>query len=176
MPESMNFDEYAALPALNDPVTEKYIDVIGIHAYGIGPYIPEFTVSREKGKPVWQTEYMNQGAELQTYENDTITDGLTYADLIGNMFTTSRISAYFYWWLAANNGADGSDLIRLCTDGEAGSPTENGLFRVFKRYYAFGNYSRFVRPGYKISKSAEPRTIIFSSLPSKIRPQVILQS
>jgi glucuronoarabinoxylan endo-1,4-beta-xylanase len=153
LPESVNFDEFAALPALNDSKTAGYVDVIGVHAYEKSLYLPEFTVSREKGKRVWQTEFMNQGVELQTYENNTITDGLKYADLIGNMFSTSGISAYFYWWLAANNNADGSDLIRLCTGGEAGSPTENGLFRVFKRYYAFGNYSRFVRPEFKMIRA-----------------------
>ncbi|MFC4547380.1 carbohydrate-binding protein [Paenactinomyces guangxiensis] len=150
MPEDMSFSEEYALPALNDPVTVNYIDVVAAHAYGIGTDVPAFPVSAEKGKTIWQTEYMNQGAERQTYENNTITDALRYANLIGNMFDITGISAYFWWWPAANNGADGSDLIRLANDGsnQAIKPTENGLFRVFKRYYAFGNYSRFVRPGY----------------------------
>src|SRR5690606_34003937 len=81
----------------------------------------------------------------------SIEDGLKYATLIGNMFDVTGVSAYFWWWPAANNGADGSDLIRLSNDGsdQRVAPTENNLFRVFKRYYAFGNYSRFIRPGYK---------------------------
>ncbi|MBW7454777.1 cellulosome protein dockerin type I, partial [Paenibacillus sepulcri] len=150
MPEHVNFTEAYALPALNDPVTVNYVDVVATHAYGIGTNVPEFPVSREKGKPIWQTEYMNQGTGLQTFENNTITDALRYANLIGNMFDNTGISAYFWWWPAANNGADGSDLIRLSNDGsnQALAPTENGQYRVFKRYYSFGNYSRFIRPGY----------------------------
>jgi len=146
MPESMNFSEDYAVPSLNDPETAKYIDVVATHAYGIGTNVPELPVSKEKGKTIWQTEYMNQGSGLQTYKNNTIKDGLRYANLIGNMFDVTGISAYFWWWPAAVNGADGSDLIRLAT--EDGTENVNGLFRVFKRYYAFGNYSRFIRPGF----------------------------
>ncbi|MGF7032445.1 glucuronoarabinoxylan endo-1,4-beta-xylanase [Paenibacillus mucilaginosus] len=145
MPEHVNFTEAYALPALNDPVTANYIDVVASHAYGIGAEVPAFPVSAEKGKQIWQTEYMNIGAAKQTYRNNTIPDALRYANLIGNMFDITRLGAYFWWWPAASNGADGSDLIRLVTD-EANQ--ENGLFRVFKRYYSFGNYSRFIRPGY----------------------------
>lgn len=159
MPEHMNYTESYALPALNDPVTVNYVDVVATHAYGIGSSVPEFPVSKEKGKSIWQTEYMNQGTENQTFEKNTITDGLRYANLIGDMFDITGISAYFWWWPAANNGADGSDLIRLANDGsnQSVAPTENGLFRVFKRYYSFGNYSRFIRPGYvKIAADKNP--------------------
>lgn len=150
MPEDIGFDEISALAALNDPVTEKYIDVVAVHAYGIESYVPEFPLTREKGKLIWQSEYMNQGQRLQTYNNNTISDALWHTGLISKMFTNTGINAYFYWWLAANNGADGSDLIRLCTYGAPNSPTENGLFRVFKRYYGFGNFSRFIKPGYRL--------------------------
>jgi glucuronoarabinoxylan endo-1,4-beta-xylanase len=145
MPEHENFTEKHALPALNDTVTVNYIDVIASHAYGIGIDVPTFPVSTEKGKTIWQTEYMNQGESKQTYEYNTMRDALRYANLIGDMFDITGISAYFWWWPVASNGADGSDLIRLVTDGTS---KENGLFRVFKRYYSFGNYSRFIRPGY----------------------------
>ncbi len=145
MPEHMHFTEEYALPALNDSVTADYIDVVASHAYGIGTDVPEFPVSTEKGKTIWQTEYMNQGEAKQSYEFNTIRDGLRHANLIGDMFDVTGISAYFWWWPAAVNGADGSDLIRLTTDEDE---EVNGMFRVFKRYYALGNYSRFIRPGY----------------------------
>ncbi|MCG5102491.1 glycoside hydrolase [Oceanobacillus alkalisoli] len=154
--ESMGFNEEYALPALNDPITNEYVDVVAAHAYtGLqeGETTPdpnEFAKSKELNKRIWQTEYMNQGDSRQTFENNTIRDGLRYANLIGNMFEVTGVNAYFWWWPAANNGADGSDLIRFVHDGsdQAIAPTENGLFRIFKRFYTFGNYSRFIQPGY----------------------------
>ncbi|RKQ32485.1 glycoside hydrolase [Oceanobacillus halophilus] len=162
--EAMRFSEEYALPAINDPKTNKYVDVVAAHAYtGLqeGETTPDpdaFKRSNELGKTIWQTEYMNQGDNKQTFENNTITDGLRYANLIGNMFEVSGTNAYFWWWPAANNGADGSDLIRLVNDGsdQGIDPTENGLYRVFKRFYTFGNYSRFIQPGYVMLEANNP--------------------
>ncbi len=154
--EGMGFTEYFALDALKDPITVDYVDVVAAHAYldlqadGTMPKADAFEKSNQLGKTIWQTEYMNQGTSRQTYQHNTITDGMRYANLIGNMFDVTGVSAYFWWWPVANNGADGSDLIRLVNDGsnQGVAATENGLFRVFKRYYSFGNYSRFIQPGY----------------------------
>ena len=154
--ESVGFNEEYALSAINDPITNEYVDIVAAHAYSgllenrSTPDPNAFKKSNELNKTIWQTEFMNQGDELQTFENNTISDGLRHATLIGNMFEVTGVNAFFWWWPAANNGADGSDLIRLVNDGSDQSiePTENGLFRVFKRFYTFGNYSRFIQPGY----------------------------
>jgi glucuronoarabinoxylan endo-1,4-beta-xylanase len=154
--EGMGFSEKFVLNALNDSDTVDYVDVVAAHGYiglqdgGTTPNPDEFEVSKRLGKTIWQTEYMNQGNGKQNFVDNTNVDAMRYANLIGNMFTVTGVSAYFWWWPAANNGADGSDLIRLVNDGsnQGVAATENGLFRVFKRYYSFGNYSRFIQPGY----------------------------
>lgn len=158
MPEHMNFTESLAVPALNDPVTLQYIDVVATHAYGIGNTVPALPVSNGKGKTIWQTEYMNQGEKLQTFKNNTMQDALRYGNLIGNMFSVPRVNAYFWWWLAASNLADGSDLIRLSTIGTNNSTSVTGQYRIFKRFYAFGNYSRFIRPGFVMIDSDKKPT------------------
>ncbi|MFZ4453940.1 glycoside hydrolase [Salibacterium aidingense] len=153
--EGMEFTEEYAAPALDDVATRDYVDIVAAHAYqGLqedGTVVPEneFERSKELDKKIWQTEYMNQGDQKQEFEDNTIDDAMGYANLIGNMFDHPGVGAYFWWWPAANSGADGSNLIRLMNDGsdQSVSPTETGLFRVFKRYYSFGNYSRFVEPG-----------------------------
>lgn len=151
--ETVAFQENWVREALNDPETEPYVDVVAAHAYtglindSTAPRDTAFELSNSLGKSVWQTEYMNQGAPGDNlFSRNTITDGLRYATLISNMFETSELSAYFWWWPVANNGADGSDLIRLANTGTAqsGAPTETGEYRVFKRYYTLGQYSRFV--------------------------------
>ncbi len=151
-PEHMSFQETLASTALQDPETVPYIAVMGTHAYGLNVNnVPDLPLSKAAGVKIWQTEYMNQGSpQDNTFVNNTMTDGLKWARLMGDMFTIPNLNAYFWWWPAANNGADGSDLIRLCNDGfpQYPEPSENGLYRVFKRYYAFGNYSRFIEPGF----------------------------
>lgn len=157
--EAIEFSDEYVRPALHDPETADRVDVVAAHAYtglvddGTAPDPQEWTTSMEQDKTVWQTEYMNQGAPRdRLFVNNTITDGLRYATLIGNMVDTVDLNAYFWWWPASNSGADGSNLIRLQNDGspQSGDPTETGQYRVFKRYYAFGNYSRFLEPGYVV--------------------------
>jgi glucuronoarabinoxylan endo-1,4-beta-xylanase len=154
--EGISFNESFPLPAISDPVANQYVDVVAAHGYAglidnatrAAP--TAFTNTLALGKTIWQTEYMNQGAPRdRLFVNNTISDGLRYATLIGNLFDETRLNGYFWWWPAANNGADGSDLIRLVNTGtpQSGNPTENGQYRIFKRYYTFGQYSRFIDPG-----------------------------
>ncbi|MFI7549253.1 glycoside hydrolase [Micromonospora sediminimaris] len=154
--EGVGFHEGYALPAITDPAANRYVDVVAAHGYaglidGATRAAPTaFTTSHTLGKAIWQTEYMNQGAPRdRLFVNNTISDGLRYATLIGNLFDETRLGAYFWWWPVANNGADGSDLIRLVNTGtpQSGNPTETGQYRIFKRYYTFGQYSRFLDPG-----------------------------
>ncbi|WP_125777425.1 glycoside hydrolase [Antribacter gilvus] len=154
--EAVRFDESFVLPAVTDPEANQYVDVVAAHGYaglvdGATRAAPgAFATSQQLGTPIWQTEYMNQGSPRdRLFVNNTMTDGLRYAELIGNLFNETQISAYFWWWPVANNGADGSDLIRLVNTGtpQSGNPTETGEYRIFKRYYTVGQYSRFVDPG-----------------------------
>ena len=154
--EGINFDERFALPAITDPAANRHVDVVAAHGYaGLVDDATRaapgaFANAQALGKTIWQTEYMNQGAPRdRLFVNNTISDGLRYANLIGNLFDETGLGAYFWWWPVANNGADGSDLIRLVNTGtpQSGNPTENGQYRIFKRYYAIGQYSRFLDPG-----------------------------
>lgn len=151
MPENMHFSEDYALPALHDPKTIKYIGVVATHAYGgTENGVPPFPVAQKTGKPIWMTEYANGGDGTQTYDDNAMPNALMYGNLIGNMFHTTGLSAYFYWWLAADSQSDGSDLIRL-------DPLSS-TYQVFKRFYAFGNYSRFIDPGY-VMIGADPHPV-----------------
>jgi glucuronoarabinoxylan endo-1,4-beta-xylanase len=154
--EAVAFNENYPRPALLDPVANQYVDVVAAHAYaglidnGTRANPTAFTTSHSLGKTIWQTEYMNNGAPRdRLFINNTISDGLRYATLIGNLFDETRLNAYFWWWPVANNGADGSDLIRLVNTGtpQPNNPTETGQYRIFKRYYTIGQYSRFLDPG-----------------------------
>jgi len=108
---------------------------------------------------LWQTEFMNQdtsdsssGAYTQRYGNQNINDAVRYANLITNMFCSNPgFNAYIWWSIWDNNNADGSDLIRFVNNGAQQNPgrtsTLTGYYRIFKRFYGFGHFSRFIEPG-----------------------------
>lgn len=155
--EAVGFSDQWVRPALNDPQTVEYVDIVSAHAYtGLvqgqtAPNVNNWQLSNSLGKRIWQTEYMNNGSAIDgLFVRNTIDDGIRYATLIANMFDDVSLNGYFWWWPASNSGADGSNLIRLMNDGspQRPTPTETGLYRVFKRYYAIGNYSRFIDPGW----------------------------
>jgi glucuronoarabinoxylan endo-1,4-beta-xylanase len=160
MPENVGFSEDSRVTtALNDPITVNYVDKIGTHAYGLNlnteVVTGTFPVTKSRGKGLWQTEFMSNGApQDNVFENNLAGDGVRYSKIMSDMLNFAEINAYIPWWGVGNSGADGSNLIRLANDGTPqGSAaanftgTETGEYRDFKRFYAFGHWSRFVRPG-----------------------------
>ncbi|MZQ83010.1 carbohydrate-binding protein [Paenibacillus sp. 5J-6] len=167
-PEGTNLNASLNLgrPMLEDPASSTYIDVFSTHLYGTSSFnngpltstgatgaYPDFL----RNFKLWQTEFMTQNtanssaaANTQLYANQTITDGVKWANLLTNMFTSDPgFNSFLWWWPIGNNGADGSDLIRLATTGspQGNGSTVTGLYRTFKRLYTFGNFSRFINPG-----------------------------
>jgi len=167
-PEGTNLNASLSLggATLTDPNSSQYIDVFSTHLYGTSNFNngPVTSTGASGAYPdylrnfrLWQTEFMTQNnsssaasANTQIYRNQTITDGVKWANLFTNLFTSDPgFNAYLWWWPVGSNGADGSDLIRLATTGspQGNGSTVTGEYRVFKRFYTFGNFSRFIKPG-----------------------------
>ncbi|CAN7725015.1 hypothetical protein [Paenibacillus sp. LjRoot56] len=120
-----------------------------------GSKYPEFLTKYK----LWQAEFMNQdtgdgsaGAYTQRYGNQNINDAVRWSNLLTNMFTSNPGFNGFVWWsMWDNNGADGSDLIRFVNTNsqqKAGhASTLTGEYRLFKRFYGYGHFSRFIKPG-----------------------------
>ena len=141
------------------------IDVFSTHLYGTssfnnGPLTASAGNSTYPGWlrsfTLWQTEYMarsgnSSAADMtQTYASTGIADGLKWTNLMTNLITSDPgFNAYLWWWAIGNNGADGSDLLRLQTTGspQGNGSTVTGEYRTFKRLYTVGQFSRFVDPG-----------------------------
>lgn len=116
------------------------------------------------GKRIWQTE-VNGGAngpcpddtDIAIYDGSMNPDALTYAHNIHDFLTLVGGSAWFYWNLAGQT-ADGTPAPG-CNDGLT---DEN--YNPAKRFYAIGNYSKFIRPGQvRISATANPQTNVYIS-------------
>jgi glucuronoarabinoxylan endo-1,4-beta-xylanase len=118
------WDFSLAADALSDPATAGLVGIVAAHDYNF-----VVTPVATGGKPLWQTEV----ATWEDYDG-SISNGLYWAGQIHAFMTVAQANAYNYWW-----------LISLTTDNE-------GLTDVWgnpaKRLYVFGQFSRFVRPGY----------------------------
>ena len=129
VPESQNWTDPQNLggPTLSDPNAAADVGIIADHDYDGYNYVP--TPKSTGGKPLWETE-----TSLLSGSDSSISNGVYYAQRIYQFMTLAQANAYHYWWLIS--GASGNEGL---LDNNAA---------VTKRFYAFGQYSRFIRPNY----------------------------
>ena len=147
--EHSHWIEAPFAPSLADPGAVGRVDICGSHAYtdrGFGAIayrIGDFPLARAAGKPIWQTEVAEFGP------NDTsIDEALFWAQLLHTHLVENQVSAWFYWWAVAYGSRRGS-LIDL--------DLEKKQYTTAKRLFAIGNYSRFVRPGFRrVASQSQP--------------------
>lgn len=145
--EDTGFSEQLLADTLNDPDACDGIDIVGAHGYGDG--ISPLKLSAEKNKPIWMTEVMS----YNNYDT-SINDGLVWAKRIHKHMTNANVNAWFYWWGAYNTAISNSGLIYLDKD--------TNTYELKKRLWTIGNYSKFVRPGYKrINATKEPNKDVY---------------
>ena len=134
--EASNFGEKHVQETLADPVAAARLDIVATHACdkSFEKKAQPLPLARSQGKRIWMTEV----SYFET-NNPSIKDGLKWAQLIHNHLTISDVNAWFYWWGACYK-TNGESLITM--------DLKNRTFATTKRLFTFGNFSRFVRPGY----------------------------
>lgn len=150
-------DPYA--PSLADRKARARVDIAASHAYvhsgnkGFAP-VAERTggmkAARAAGKPIWQTE-------ISCFDNagNDIHDALYWAKVLHTHVVENQVSAWLYWWAICGYPGRGS-LIPL--------DTKAGTFVAAKRLFALGQWSRFVRPGYKrVTTALQPQPGVYLS-------------
>ncbi len=126
---------------LEDPAVVDYVDVVAAHNYPLpvtGNKFPQepLELAVKHGKKMWMTEVSTVG------ENDpSMISGLFYAKEMHTFFTTVNANAYLYW-VGAYPGRNDEGLLYVVTEEDGTTVCE-----TTKRFYCFGNYSKFVRPG-----------------------------
>lgn len=108
------------------------VDIVGGHFYHGSPGI--FPQARENQKRVWETEVSDTIGSATGFKN-----GVGWAKYVHDFMTKSEANAFLYW-LGASYKKNNESLIRL---------HEDGTYIAAKRLYSIGNFSKFVRPGYK---------------------------
>ncbi len=131
---------------LRDPAIEPHITVAAAHNYGNNYTTRSFDKARDLGKRVWQTEFYHKGLEGES--NDTIGYGLLIARIMQNFFINNDVNLYNWWWMMSPEGKDIQSLVDMTDD--------NTHFRMMKQGYVFGQFSKFIRPGYRRIANTNP--------------------
>jgi O-glycosyl hydrolase len=172
-PEDENFRENFILPSLNDAGAKAVLTHVGLHqyegafdssGYAGAERLPNVSAS---GKRIWQTEVSGSGPRMPA--GTGIDNALYYAKMIHLDMTLAETNAFLFWWLWTNDGADPAGSLITVT---------NGVVTPALRLFAMGQYSRFVRPGWRrIDSTTSPAPGVYSSAyrhPSSRKIAVVL--
>lgn len=120
-----------------NPDVIKYADVAAGHGYNI-PHIPyEFPIvpydkAVKQGLKVWLTEI---SSALDNYDG-SMENAIHWAEVFHKYLANAHVNAVC-WWTGARYTDTNESLIKL----------EQGDFLIPKRFYAYGNYTRYVKVG-----------------------------
>ncbi len=117
-----------------DPATWELVDILGVHQYDT-QVAEVWPADVPVKKPVWQTEMSGVKWWPEQGPSSDINNAVAVAGWIHNAITVGEASAWFWWWWKAAGDTNEGLLLANGTDT--------------KRRYAFGNFSRFIRPGYQ---------------------------
>ena len=144
-----------------DSSCKGYVSVVSGHGYGY-PDTPVAPGSGgypalSAGYHLWQGETSDNGASSFNSgmtDSGGSTGGLTMAENIDSFLYTGQVSSYNWWELGyISNGGTCQNCNLIGNTGDVST-------LVFsKRFYAFGNWSKFVRPGQvEISATHNPQS------------------
>ncbi len=126
---------------------ENYTSLVTSHAYKGDPPAPDSPLKTDL--KVWITEnspiMQRLGMTGTWYKNGSENEGLNWANLLHDAFTTGNVSAYVYWIGAGPHYME-APLIWI-PERKANTSADAPYFQLAANYYAFAHWSRFVRPG-----------------------------
>jgi len=110
------------------------VDILGVHQYDsqIAEPWPADVNGGKPDKSIWQTEMSGVMYWPEAGPSTTIENGVAVAGWLHNALTVGEANAWVWWWYS-------------------GSSTNEGLYNGStdtKRHYTYGNFTKFVRPGY----------------------------
>jgi len=124
----------------DEQVAWESFDIVGVQQYDsqMAYAWPADVNAGGRDKEVWVTEMAGVPHWPEAGPSIDIDNGIAVAGWIHSALTVGEASAWLYGWYEAYS-ADGNVGLAL-TNSEPST--------IAKRYFALGNYSRFVRPGY----------------------------
>src|ERR1700678_2627518 len=90
-------------------------------------------------KPAWETEWSTFESWDPAWDDGTDASGMSWAQNVFNGLDNAGLSAFLYWWASGTPSVNGDNESLIQINGSTVTPSG--------RLWAFGNFSRFVRPG-----------------------------
>jgi O-glycosyl hydrolase len=128
-----------------DSVAKSYISRINVHEYVGGNDVLLGDIAKMSGKKLWMSEICTDGGVPTNHKS--MEPGLAVSSFVTNNLKSLRAEAWLIWqplgygnWGLLDNDLDGNTW-------------------VTKEYYTYGNYTKFIRPGYKIIGNDDTDTL-----------------
>jgi len=119
----------------SDPTALADTAVLTSHGYSGAPTSPLSGWT----KPAWETEWSTFESWDPAWDDGSDASGMTWAQHIYQGLTGANLSAFLYWWGSTTTSENG--------DNEGLVEINGSSVQTSGRLWAFGNYSRFIRPG-----------------------------
>jgi O-glycosyl hydrolase len=139
--EATAWDHAATYTAgvLKDATASSYLGLVTGHAYYGSPNGVITSPIATNGQHVWETETSTFDSWITAWDDGSDASGFQWGSNVWNALVNANVNGYLYWWFAENNSSN--------SDNEAFFNVNGSTVTTSTRLWAFGQYSRFIRPG-----------------------------
>jgi O-glycosyl hydrolase len=143
---------------LADPAASAAVSIMATHDYGSN--IGSYDKPQKAGKSFWETEWSQENANGDT-PDPSMASALVMAQRMHGDLVKSGLNAWNWW--AVYITEDGLNDNKRLNPAFMQPDATGGAPYMFKRGYAFGNWSKFVRPGFqRLNASDNPNGGVFT--------------
>jgi hypothetical protein len=137
---------------LADPAAKDYLSVVATHPYqnGSAAIKLDYKKPAQNGKQFWQSEWSQENPKGDT-PNPTMTSAIDMMKRLHDHMVVSNMNAWNWWGIYISADAlKSADEKKIRQNPALIQPDATlGESYMFKRGYALGNWSKFVRPGFQ---------------------------
>ncbi len=149
--------DWAAYPA----ATRARIGQLNVHSYGTVHQTGVRDVARASGIRLWMSEH-DMSLEKDPENPDNVATALAFAEHVVTDLRRLEPAAWVFWQavenLSARGDKPGSNWGVVKMDLTATAPGPEAI-RITRKYWAMANFSRYVRPGYRLLPVDDPDSV-----------------
>ncbi len=151
-PDETNSTLFVADWAGWNAATRARVGQLNVHSYGNVHQTAVRDIARAANIRLWMSEHdMSADKDLENFES--MTTPLAFAEHLVGDFRRLEPAAWVFWQavetLSGRNGKPGSNWGLIKMDLTAPAPGPQSI-HITRKYWTMANFSRYVRPGYRL--------------------------